>query len=362
MLKQSPCHLQVHAGLSLFWWHGLSWPDVLFSVSGICQFYGRREAVDWTQEHFTHENIPRHSAQDETSATPPVFRRKVLRQWRHDDHSYRRTCAGYALGNVVVLVEVQPHSHYSDNQSPTSRSRQPSATISNQFPTKILVLNRSPTVCRPIADCLPTGRRVVDNQLPITRRLIIEYTSHFGTWSATIWRVIADWSPTVWRDVICIIFWITLPSKEIPTFLRPYVDSFMNTCWNFFWNEGDTIDYVNQLQQPVADQSPTNLELLFLYFSIICIFQDQMYIHFVWQPCLVVDGCWCCIKNLWPTKTARRSSTTICRPSKTTRKKGGYRRSARGCRCNSLTTSHRSSTNICRPPTTSGNHPKNSGC
>ena len=64
----------------------------------------------------------------------------------------------------------------------------------------------------------------------------------------------------------------------------------MNTCWNFFWNEGDTIDYVNQLQQPVADQSPTNLELLFLYFSIICIFQDQMYIHFVWQPCLVVDA------------------------------------------------------------------------
>ena len=133
---------------------------------------------------------------------------------------------------------VKPQSHYSDNQSPTSRSRQPSATISNQFPTKILVLNRSPTVCRPIADCLPTGRRVVDNQLPITRRLIIEHTSHFGTWSATIWRVIADWSPTVWRDVICIIFWITLPSKEIPTFLRPYVDSFMNTCWNFFWNAG----------------------------------------------------------------------------------------------------------------------------
>ena len=257
---------------------------------------------------------------------------------------------------------LKPQSHYNDNQSPTSRSRQPSATISNQFPTKILVLNRSPTVCRPIADCLPTGRRVVDNQLPITRRLIIEHTSHFGTWSATIWRVIADWSPTVWRDVICIIFWITLPSKEIPTFLRPYVDSFMNTCWNFFWNEGGTIDYVNQLQQPVADQSPTNLELLFLYFSIICIVQDQMYIHFVWQPCLVVDGCWCCIENLWPTKTARQSSTTICRPSKTTRKKGGCRRSARGCRCNSLTTSHRSSTNICRPPTTSGNHPKNSGC
>ena len=141
-------------------------------------------------------------------------------------------------------VQFKPQSHYSDNQSPTSRSRQPSATISNQFPTKILVLNRSPTVCRPIADCLPTGRRVVDNQLPITRRLIIEHTSHFGTWSATIWRVIADWSPTVWRDVICIIFWITLPSKEIPTFLRPYVDSFMNTCWNFFWNEGDTIDYI----------------------------------------------------------------------------------------------------------------------
>ena len=137
-------------------------------------------------------------------------------------------------------------------------------------------------------------------------------------------------------------------------------------CQKIGWYDGSDdrrrIDYVNQLQQPVADQSPTNLELLFLYFSIICIFQDQMYIHFVWQPCVVVDGCWCCIENLWTTKTARRSSTTICRPSKTTRKKGGCRRSARGCRCNSLTTSHRSSTNICRPPTTSGNHPKNSGC
>ena len=235
--------------------------------------------------------------------------------------------------------------------------------------SQLLYSHRYAVISSPqsVADCLPTDRRLFadrspsgDNQLPI----IADWLSNinFGTWSATIWRVIADWSPTVWRDVICIIFWITLPSKEIPTFLRPYVDSFVNTCWNFFWNEGDTIDYVNQLQQPVADQSPTNLELLFLYFSIICIFQDQMYIHFVWQPCLVVDGCWCCIENLWPTKTARRSSTTICRPSKTTRKKGGCRRSARGCRCNSLTTSHRLSTNICRPPTTSGNHPKNSGC
>ena len=193
-----------------------------------------------------------------------------------------------------MIVIFKPQSHYSDNQSPTSRSRQPSATISNQFPTKILVLNRSPTVCRPIADCLPTGRRVLDNQLPITRRLIIEHTSHFGTWSATIWRVIADWSPTVWRDVICIIFWITLPSKEIPTFLRPYVDSFMNTCWNFFWNEGDTIDYVNQLQQPVADQSPTNLELYSssispssAFFRIKCIF--ILYGSLVWLS-MVVDA------------------------------------------------------------------------
>ena len=115
-------------------------------------------------------------------------------------------------------------------------------------------------------------------------------------------------------------------------------------------------------RRPDAVQLPT-IFLHHLNFSqTLRIFQDQMYIHFVWQPCLVVDGCWCCIENLWPTKTGRRSSTTICRPSKTTRKKGGCRRSARGCRCNSLTTSRRSSTNICRPPTTSGNHPKNSGC
>ena len=190
----------------------------------------------------------------------------------------------------IMMSYLKPQSHYSDNQSPTSRSRQPSATISNQFPTKMLVLNRSPTVCRPIADCLPTGRRVVDNQLPITRRLIIEHTSHFRTWSATIWRVIADWSPTVWRDVICIIFWITLPSKEIPTFLRPYVDSFMNTCWNFFWNEGDTIDYVNQLQQPVADQLRTTLPLFLhhLHFSgSKCIF--ILYGSLVWLS-MVVDA------------------------------------------------------------------------
>ena len=41
---------------------------------------------------------------------------------------------------------------------------------------------------------------------------------------------------------------------------------------------------------PTTSRRPT-IELLFLYFSIICIFQDQTYIHFVWQPCLVVDGC-----------------------------------------------------------------------
>ena len=268
----------------------------------------------------------------------------------------RETCSSDLL---------KPQSHYSDNQSPTSRnSRQPSATISNQFPTKILVLNRSPTVCRPIADCLPTGRRVVDNQLPITRRLIIEHTSHF-------WNLISNHLESNRRLVADCLAWRDLHNLlNHPAFKRnSYIFTTIRGQFHeymlenrFFWNEGDTIDYVNQLQQPVADQSPTNLELLFLSFSIICIFQDQMYIHFVWQPCLVVDGCWCCIENLWPTKTARRSSTTICRPSKTTRKKGGCRRSARGCRCNSLTTSHRSSTNICRPPTTSGNHPKNSGC
>ena len=160
------------------------------------------------------------------------------------------TCWNFFWNEGDTIDYVKPQSHYSDNQSQPTTISNYQQPISNQ--------NFSP---QSVADCLPTGRRVVDNQLPITRRLIIEHTSHFGTWSATIWRVIADWSPTVWRDVICIIFWITLPSKEIPTFLRPYVDSFMNTCWNFFWNEGDTIDYVNQLQQPVADQLRTTLPL-----------------------------------------------------------------------------------------------------
>ena len=60
---------------------------------------------------------------------------------------------------------VKPQSHYSDNQSPTSRSRQPSATISNQFPTKILVLNRSPTVCRPVAEWSTTNCQLLADWL-----------------------------------------------------------------------------------------------------------------------------------------------------------------------------------------------------
>ena len=81
----------------------------------------------------------------------------------------------------VQSLQIKPQSHYSDNQSPTSRSRQPSATISNQFPTKMLVLNRSPTVCRPIADCLPTGRRVVDNQ--IANYSPTDYRTYFTFWN-----------------------------------------------------------------------------------------------------------------------------------------------------------------------------------
>ena len=64
-----------------------------------------------------------------------------------------------------MTLNFKPQSHYSDNQSPTSRSRQPSATISNQFPTKILVLNRSPTVCRPIAEWSTTNCQLLADWL-----------------------------------------------------------------------------------------------------------------------------------------------------------------------------------------------------
>ena len=117
-------------------------------------------------------------------------------------------------------------------------------------------------------------------------------------------------------------------------------------------------------RRPVADQLRTTLPLFlhhlhfhkpFAFFRIKCIL--ILYGNLVWFS-MVVDAA----SNTLADQTARRSLTTICRPPKTTRKIGGCRRSARGCRCNSLTTSHRSSTNICQPPTTSGNHPENSGC
>ena len=106
----------------------------------------------------------------------------------------------------------------------TSRSRQPfQQPISNQNFSPQL-----PTVCRPIADCLPKWSKF---QLNYT-----DYRKYFTFWNLISKhlhnrRLVADC--LAWRDII---FW--LPSKEIPTFLRPYV--FMNTCWNFFWNEGDT--------------------------------------------------------------------------------------------------------------------------
>ena len=87
---------------------------------------------------------------------------------------------------------IKPQSHYSDNQSPTSRSRQPSATISNQFPTKILVLNRSPTVCRPIADCLPTGRRLFADRSPSGRQPIANYSPTDYRPYFTFWNLISN--------------------------------------------------------------------------------------------------------------------------------------------------------------------------
>ena len=91
-------------------------------------------------------------------------------------------------------------------------------------------------------------------------------------------------------------------------------------------------------RRPVADQLRTTLHLFLHHLHVsqtLRIF--ILYGSLVWLS-MVVDAA---SKNLWPTKTARRSSTTICRPSKTTRIKGGCRRSARGCRCNSLTNQSR---------------------
>ena len=190
------------------------------------------------------------------------------------------------IGFSEVLSHLKPQSHYSDNQSPTSRSRQPSATISNQFPTKIL--DCLPTDRRLFADRSPSGRQPIANYSPTDYRTYFTFRNLISNHLESNRRLVADC--LAWRDLHNLLNHPAFKRNSLHFYDHTWT-VFMNTCWNFFWNEGDTIDYVNQLN----NQSPTNLELLFLYFSIICIFQDQMYIHFVWQPCLVVDGCWCCI-------------------------------------------------------------------
>ena len=123
------------------------------------------------------------------------------------------------------------------------------------------------------------------------------------------------------------------------------------------------LTYVNQLQQPVADQLRNYSSSISP--SIMHVFQDQT----VYSFCMAaLFGCrWllhAASKTSGRLKSARAIIRhTICRPSKTTRKKGGCRRSARGCRCNSLTTSHRScDKQFADLRQGSGNHPKNSGC
>ena len=69
------------------------------------------------------------------------------------------------------------------------------------------------------------------------------------------------------------------------------------------------------------------------------------------QEVWAAKGFRCCNENLSPTNcsdnqspTGRRSSTIICRPPNSSEnhpKRSGCRRSARGCRCNSLTTNRR---------------------
>ena len=147
----------------------------------------------WSAWHYTHPSSP-----------PPLKLHVVLQSITRDGHG---------------PLSISPQSLSLGHTSITSR--RPVAADNHQQP--ISNQNCSP---QSVADCSPTGRRVVGNQLPITRRLIIEHTSHFGTWSATISRVIADRSPTVWREVICIIFWITLQKK----FLH-----FYDHTWTVSW-------------------------------------------------------------------------------------------------------------------------------
>ena len=98
------------------------------------------------------------------------------------------------------LGGLKPQSHYSDNQSPTSRSRQ---TISNypatNFQPKMLVLNRSPTVCRPIADCLPSGRQPIANYSPTDYRTYFTFWNLISNHLESNRRLVADC--LAWRDL-----------------------------------------------------------------------------------------------------------------------------------------------------------------
>ena len=119
----------------------------------------------------------------------------------------------------------KPQSHYSDNQSPTSRSRQPSANyqqpISNQNFSPQSVADSLPTDRRLFADRSPSGRQPIANYLPT------DYQTYFTFWNLisnhleSNRRLVADC--LAWRDLHNLL---NHPAfKEIPTFLRPYVDS-----------------------------------------------------------------------------------------------------------------------------------------
>ena len=203
---------------------------------------------------------------------------------------------------------------------------------------------------------------VVDNQLPYYSPT--DYRTYFTFWNLisnhleSNRRLVADC--LAWRDLHNLLNHPAFKRNSyIFTTIRGQFHEYMlEFLLKWGWYNWLCKSAPTTSRRPVADQLRTTLPLFLhhLHFSGSNVYSFCMaalfgcrWLLMLHRKPLADQNCSAIINNHLPT-------------IETTRKKGGCRRSARGCRCNSLTTSHRSSTNICRPPTTSGNHPKNSGC
>ena len=160
---------------------------------------------------------------------------------------------------------VKPQSHYSDNQSPTSRSRQPSATISNQFPTKILVLNRSPTVCRPVAEWSTTNCQLLADWLSNILHILELDQQHLESNR----RLVADC--LAWRDLHNLLNHPAFKRNSyIFTTIRGQFHEYMlEFLLKWGWYNWLCKSAPTTSRRPVADQLRTTLPLFLhhLHFS-----------------------------------------------------------------------------------------------